>query len=245
MRLPFRTPPVVTALGPQLSRDLALVCVADAVVGASFGAIAFGTGLPAWLPVVLSVLVFAGASQFILVGILAAGGGMAAAVAAGLLVNLRHLPFGFAVADLLRGSIGRRLVGSHLMVDESVAFSLAVPDPARRRLVYWTCGLGLFACWNASVFFGVLAGRVVGDTDAWGLDAAFPAVLLALVLPALRDAVTRRAALIGATIALLASFFLPAGLPVLLALLGLVAVIPRFRGAARDPGDPGSPEAAA
>jgi 4-azaleucine resistance transporter AzlC len=221
---------VLAALGPELARDIALVCLADAVVGASFGAITVGAGLPAWLPIALSIVVFAGASQFILVGIVASGGSMLAAVGAGLLVNLRHLPFGFAVADLLRGGVARRLVGSHLMIDESVAFTLAQSDPARRKAAYWACGVGLFVCWNVSVVFGVLAGKVVGDTDAWGLDAAFPAVLLALVLPSLREAATRRAALVGAAIALVTSFFLPAGLPVLLALAGvLVVFLPRDR----------------
>jgi predicted branched-subunit amino acid permease len=117
-----------------------------------------------------------------------------------------------------------------------VAFTLAQTDPARRKAAYWTCGIGLFACWNVSVVVGVLAGRVLGDTDAWGLDAAFPAVLLALILPSLRKSATRHAALTGAAIALVTSFFLPAGLPVLLALAGvLVVFVPGRRGGDRGP----------
>jgi 4-azaleucine resistance transporter AzlC len=215
MRSLYRT------LGPSLARDIALVCLADAVVGISFGAIAVAAGLPWWLPIILSVAVFAGASQFMVVGIVASGGSLLPAIAAGLLVNARHVPFGFAVADALGGGLARRLVGSHLIVDESVAFTLAQRDPARRRGVYWACGISLFLCWNLGVAAGVLAGRMVHDTDALGLDAAFPAVLLALVLPALKDSATRRAALLGAVIAVATSTFLPAGLPVLLALAGL------------------------
>jgi predicted branched-subunit amino acid permease len=56
-----------------------------------------------------------------------------------------------------------------------------------------------------------------------GLDAAFPAVLLALILPAMRDPATRRAALAGVAIALITAAFLPTGLPVLLALVGVLA----------------------
>jgi predicted branched-subunit amino acid permease len=78
-----------------------LVCAAIGVVGVSFGAIAVSAGLPVWLPVALSLLVFAGASQFVFVGLLLAGGGVVAAVAAALLVNARHLPFGLVVGDLL------------------------------------------------------------------------------------------------------------------------------------------------
>ena len=210
-------------LGPDLTRDIALVCLADAVVGLSYGAIAVGAGFDPWLPMLMSVVVFAGASQFIVVGIVAAGGSLVAAVAAGLLVNLRHLPFGFAVGDVFGPSLARRLFGSHLLIDESVAFTLAQRDPHRRAAAYWACGIGLFVCWNGAVAVGALAGRAVRDTDALGLDAAFPAVLLALVLPSLRHAGTRRAALIGAALALAGTPFLPAGLPVLVALLGLLA----------------------
>jgi len=203
--------------GPDLLRDVALVCAADALVAASFGAIAVGAGLPVWLPVVLSLAVFAGASQFLLVGIVASGGTLAAAVVAGLLVNARHVPFGFTVADVL-GRGARRLAGAHVMTDESVAFALGQRDPGRRSAAYWTCGIALYSSFALLTVAGAVAGKAIGDTDAWGLDAAFPAVLLALVIPSLRDRGARRAALAGAAVALATSPFLPAGLPVLLAL---------------------------
>jgi predicted branched-subunit amino acid permease len=222
-------------LGRALARDIALVCLADGLVGVSFGAIAVGLGLPLWLPMLLSVLVFAGAAQFLFVGVLGAGGSPFAAVAGALLINSRHVPFGFAVADVLGGGDRRtgaarqwlrRAAGSHLMVDEAVAFTLAQRDPARRRAAYWAGGSGVFAAWNLGVLAGAYAGRAVGDTDALGLDAAFPAVLLALLLPSLTARATRRAALTGAAIALAASPFLPAGVPVLLALTGVAAALP-------------------
>ncbi|MGH3358312.1 MAG: AzlC family ABC transporter permease [Nocardioidaceae bacterium] len=210
-------------LGPRLARDIALVWVADTVVGVSFGAIAVGSGFPVWAPMLLSLLVFAGAAQFMFVGIIASGGNPVAAVVAALLVNLRHLPFGFAVADLIGGSRLRRAVGSHLMIDETVAFALAQDDPERRRVAYWVCGIGLFIGWNVGVVIGAAAGTVVTDTDAFGLDAAFPAVLLALILPGLRDPRTRNAALLGVAVALATTPFLPAGLPVLVGLVGVLA----------------------
>jgi predicted branched-subunit amino acid permease len=157
--------------------------------------------------------------------VLVAGGSPVAAALAGLLVNLRHLPFGFAVADALPRRGLARLVGTHLMTDEATAFTVARTEPAARRSAYWLAGVGLFVCWNAGVALGVLGGRVVGDTDALGLDAAFPAVLLALVLPSLRgDGVARRAVAVGSVVAVAAALVLPSGLPVLAALLGLVAV---------------------
>jgi branched chain amino acid efflux pump len=208
-----------------LARDIGLVCLADFVVAISYGAIAVGSGFPIWAPMLLSLVVFAGASQFMFIGIVASGGNPIAAVVAGLLVNARHLPFGFAIGDVLGKSWVRRLVGSHLMIDENVAFALAQKDAERRRAAYWACGIGLFVCWNLGVVVGAFAGTAITDTDAFGLDAAFPAVLLALVLPSLRDKATRLPVVIGVVVALATTPFLPAGLPVLLALVGVLAGI--------------------
>ncbi|TQS27583.1 AzlC family ABC transporter permease [Microbispora sp. KK1-11] len=211
-------------------RDIALVCLADAMVGAAFGAIAVSGGLPPWVPVVMSLLVFAGGAQFAAVGVVLSGGAPIAAVAAGLVLNARLLPFGFAIGDVLGGRWWTRLTGAHLMTDEAVAFVLRDGDPRRRHAAFWACGLGLFVSWNAAVVLGALAGRGIGDTAALGLDAAFPAVLLALVLPSLAErnvpnAALRRASVFGAAVAVAATPFLPAGLPVLLALTGLVLAV--------------------
>jgi 4-azaleucine resistance transporter AzlC len=205
-------------------RDIAVVCLAVGVIGLSYGATAVASGMPVWLPMLLAVLVVAASSEFLFVGILAAGGSPAAAVLAGLLVNARHLPFGLGMPDVL-GRGWRRALGTHLMNDESVVFALAHRDPARGRAAYWACGLGILLCWPAGAALGALLGTVVHDTDALGLDAMFPAVLLALILPALREGPKRRAALTGAVIALATVRFLPAGLPVLLALAGLGTLV--------------------
>jgi predicted branched-subunit amino acid permease len=119
-----------------------------------------------------------------------------------------------------------RLAGSHLMIDESVAFTLAEQSRERRRAVYWACGTGLFVSWNLGVLAGAAGGSLIDDTDAFGLDAAFPAVLLALILPSLRDRTTRRAAAAGAVIAVATSPFTPAGVPVLLALTAVLVLVP-------------------
>ncbi|GAA1230237.1 AzlC family ABC transporter permease [Prauserella halophila] len=235
MRSIWRT--LTSRLESGLLRDIALVCAADGLVGASFGAIAVGSGFPLWLPMLMSLVVFAGAAQFMFVGLIAAGGNPIAAVLAGLLVNARHLPFGFAVGDVFGRGLVRRAAGAHLMIDETVAFALAQRDADRRRAAFWACGIALFVCWNVGVVAGAFGGTVISDTDAFGLDAAFPAVLLALVLPSLKDRSTRLAAAVGVVVALVTSPWLPAGVPVLLALAGVLVAL----GAAPDgPRDPAS-----
>jgi 4-azaleucine resistance transporter AzlC len=222
MRTPERTTDV------SLLRDAGAISAAVGAVGLSFGAIAVGSGIPGWAAVAMSIFVFAGGSQFMAVGLVAAGNPIAA-VFAGLLLNARHLPFGLALGDIFGTRWRDRLVGSHLLIDESTAFALARPQGASRRRAYWLTGAGIFVCWNIGTILGVLLGGVSGDPARLGLDAAFPAGLIALLLPSLRDPQTRRVALVGAGLAVLLTPVLPAGLPVLLALAGFaVLVLPRW-----------------
>jgi 4-azaleucine resistance transporter AzlC len=200
-----------------LARDIVFVCLAVCLVGISYGAIAVASGFPLWLPMAQSVLVFAGSSELLFVGLVAAGGNPVAVAFTGLLVNARHVPYGLALPPGVTGSGWRRLLGTHVMNDESVVFGLGSGGAA-----FWACGLGLLIAWPGGAAIGALLGSVVHDTNAFGLDATFPAVILALVLPRLRDRGTLRAALAGACVALAAVPFLPAGAPVLLALVAVV-----------------------
>lgn len=222
--------------------DIALVCLADAIVGMSFGATSVGGGLAWWVPVALSAGVFAGGSQIAAVGVVLAGGSPVAAVLAGAVLNTRLFPYGLAVADVVSGDAdrpgrpwarGRRrlrqLAGTHLITDESVAFALRQSSPGRRRSAFWACGLTLFASWNAAVLLGVLLGSAAGNTDAFGLDATFPAVMLALAAPALTSRPARVSAGTGAVIAVALTPVLPAGLPLLAALGGLGTRWPGWR----------------
>ena len=208
-------------LDRRLIRDVGALGLASTFVGLSFGAIAVSSGLPAWAVVAMSTLIFAGGSQFMAVSMIAAGNPVAA-VLGGLLLNARHFPFGMAVADVLGARWRSRLVGSHILIDESVAFAMAQPDARLRQQAYWMTGLTLFVGWNIGTVAGLLLGNAVGDPAAIGLDAAFPAALLALIMPSLREPAARRVAIVGAAVAVATTPLVPAGLPVLLALCGLV-----------------------
>jgi predicted branched-subunit amino acid permease len=231
-----------------LLRDIGLVGLADGIVGVSFGAAAVAGGLPWWVPVALSVLVFAGGSQIAAVGVVLAGGSPFAAVAAGAVLNTRLFPYGLAVADVVTSEYGAvrrwliRVIGTHLITDEAVAFALRQDGRSRRRAAFWTCGVALFVIWNVSVLLGVALGSALHDTNAFGLDSTFPAVMLALALPTLTSRTIKVAAGTGAVIAVALTPLLPAGLPLLAALAGLGT---RWRGwpgmprRASQPGDDG------
>ncbi|WP_238015349.1 AzlC family ABC transporter permease [Dactylosporangium sp. AC04546] len=210
-----------------ITRDVAALCAAGVVVGLSFGAIASAAGLPLSQIVAMSVFIYAGGAQFLAIGLVGAGATTVAVVLAGLLLNARHLPFGLAIGSAPLGDRwAARLLGSHLMTDESVAFALAQEDPARRRRAYWMTGIGLFLTWNVASAIGAVAGSALGDPNTFGIDAAFPAALLALTLPSLKDKTSVRVAVGGAALALATTPFLPAGLPVLVALVALALALP-------------------
>nr|WP_247648262.1 AzlC family ABC transporter permease [Pantoea sp. Acro-807] len=199
-----------------------MVCLADGIVGLSYGSLAAAQGFPLWVPIALSTLVLAGASEFLFIGVVAGGGSPLTAAAAGLLVNARHLPFGIAVKDLV-GQGGRSLLGCHIMNDESVVFGISQPGLQQRRVAYWLCGLGIFAVWPLTVIGGAMIGRFIPDVSAIGLDAVFPAILIALIFPALRKRRTRIPALAGTALSVAVTPFVPAGMPVLFSLLGLLS----------------------
>ena len=198
-----------------------LVCLAVGVVGMSYGSLAMAYGFPVWVPFVLSICVLAGASEFMFIGIVASGGSPLAAAAAGLLVNARHIPFGVTVREL----VGRRalsFIGCHIMNDESVVFGLSQKTPEQRKAAYWLCGLGVAILWPLGTLLGTVVGQLLPAPETIGLDAVFPAILLALVVPAFKNRTTLIRGLSGAAVSLAAVPFAPVGLPVLLSLLGLL-----------------------
>ena len=210
-----------SSLSGDTVRAIFLVCLAVGVVGVSYGSLAMAYGFPLWVPLVLSMLVLAGASEFMFIGIIASGGNPLAAAVAGLLVNARHIPFGVTVRELV-GERAASLFGCHIMNDESVVFGLSQATLEQRKAAYWLCGLGVALFWPTGTLLGSVIGALLPDPETIGLDAVFPAILLALVLPALKKRTTLIRATSGAVLSLVAVPFAPVGLPVLLSLLGLL-----------------------
>jgi 4-azaleucine resistance transporter AzlC len=196
------------------------------VIAISFGVLARTSGLSLVMTCVMSLVVFAGGAQFLAVATLASGGTPLAAVLGGIVLNARHLPYGLAVAPLLRGPLWKRALSSQIVLDESTALALSQPTPELGRLAFYACGCSLFAAWNLGTLAGALAGGAIADPSALGLDAAFPASLVALLAPLLRRPEMRAAALTGGVVALVATPFTAPGIPILLAAAG--AVVARF-----------------
>ena len=183
--------------------------------GLSYGVLADATGFGSPAAIVMSATTFAGAAQFAVLSVLGAGGTMTAAILAAVFLNARYVAISMTVASIFPGRRLRRLVESQAIVDESWAIA------GRGGQFEWAIlvgsGLVFYGLWLGSTAAGTVVGGVLGDPNALGLDAAFAALFLALALPYLRGARSRRAAGLAAVITLVLTPFVPAGVPIVAA----------------------------
>jgi 4-azaleucine resistance transporter AzlC len=208
---------------PAYATTAVSIGVATGVYGVSFGVLAVGAGLTAAQACVMSLLVFTGGSQFAAIGVLGAGGAATTAAVNALLLGARNLAYGLSLASLLRGPLASRAVAAQLVIDETTAMARSQGTEEAARGAFWLTGASVFACWNLGTLAGALAGSGLGDPATYGLDAMFPAAFLALLAPQLRQAGAPAAALAGGLIAVVLLPLTPAGIPVIVASLGVLA----------------------
>jgi 4-azaleucine resistance transporter AzlC len=189
---------------------------AAAALGASFGVLARTAHFDATAAIVMSATTFAGSAQVATVSVLGAGGGVAAAALAALLLNARYAPIGITIAQSFRGNVLTRLVESQLVVDESWALAGGGTKRFDRR-VFLVVGLMLWIAWTGGTAAGALLGQAIGDPSALGLDGAFAAIFVALLAMQLRDRRRVAAAASGAVIAAALIPSAPAGVPIIAA----------------------------
>jgi len=186
-------------------------------VGISFGVLAEPV-MGSVAPIVMSVIVFAGSAQFAALSVLAAGGGAPAAIAAGLLMNTRFLPMGFAVAPALRGSALKRAAQGQAVIDTSLALASRGEGRFDRGLLVGAT-IPQAACWISGTAIGALGGSVLSEPERFGIDAIFPAFFLALLVKEARRGRALGVAVAGGLVTLALLPFLPPGLAVIAAFL--------------------------
>jgi 4-azaleucine resistance transporter AzlC len=226
---PAPVPPDPLAERRRILGDALGVGVATGAYGLSFGAIAVAGGFSVVQACALSVFVFSGASQFAVVGVLAAGGAPGSAAATGLLLGTRNTLYGLRLASLLRLHGVGRVLGAQLVIDESTAMALKPRHPANARVGFFATGLAVFVLWNLATLIGALAGQSIGDPATYGLDAAVPAAFLALLWPRLTTMRSRLTSVLAAGLALLLVPATRPGVPIIAA--GVIAVLAALRAA--------------
>lgn len=198
--------------------------IASGAYAFSFGAISTTAGLSLLQTVALSILMFTGASQFAMVGVIGAGGSVWAGAATAALLGTRNALYGVRLSSLLGVHGLRRVAGAHFVIDETTAMAIARDTIPESRFAFWATGIALFVLWNLGTLIGALATHALPDPKVLGFDAAPPAAFLALLAPRLRAREPMAIALLAGVVALVCLPFVPAGIPLLI-VAALVAVV--------------------
>lgn len=212
-----------TAARRRVVRTALGVGLAVGAYGFAFGAASVAAGLSVLQTCLLSLLAFTGGTQFAVVGVVAGGGTLAAALSSGLLLGSRNALYAMRLAPLLQVRGPKRLLAALGTIDESTAMAVAQREPELARVAFWWTFAGVFSVWNLATLLGAGGASVLGKPATFGLDAVVPAAFLALLAPRLRGGrIEKRVALGGAVLAAALIPITPPGVPVLAATAALL-----------------------
>jgi predicted branched-subunit amino acid permease len=217
------------------------VGLAVSLYGISFGALSVVLGFSVWQTMVLSLVMFSGASQFAVIGILASGGASAggAAIATAGLLGVRNGLYALRMSPVVGPGFLKRTIAAQLTVDESTAVAMSQTDQRSARVGFWTTAIVLYLGWNSATLLGALLGNALGDVSAWGLDAVAAAAFLGLLWPRLVNLEPVVVALGAGVLTLLLVPVVPAGVPVLVvAMVAIGFAVYRHRVAPAPPDQP-------
>lgn len=202
-------------------RDSLSISIAVGTYGAAFGVASVAAGLSLLQTCALSLLLFSGASQFAVAGVLGAGGSAVSAIMASALLALRNGFYGARMAPLLQVRGVKRLLASQITIDESTAIALAHEQSSKEdaRKGFWLTGGGIYLFWNLATLVGALGANALGDPAQWGLDATIPAAFLGLLWPRLTNTRARLVAIGSVALALILTPLLSPGLPIIACVL--------------------------
>jgi predicted branched-subunit amino acid permease len=198
-----------------VKRDSFSVSITVGAYGSAFGAAAVAADFSVLQACLLSLLLFSGASQFAVVGVIAAGGTPLNAIATSTLLGTRNGLYGLRLAPLLKLRGWKRVVAAQITIDESIGVALAQKDEAQMRNGFWYTSFGVFVFWNLFTLAGALGAQAIGNPSAWGLDAAVPAAFLGLLWPRLSDRKSWVLAGFAILLALTLTPNVPAGIPII------------------------------
>jgi predicted branched-subunit amino acid permease len=198
-------------------RDSLAVAIPVGTYGAAFGAASIAAGFSILQTCLLSLLLFSGASQFAVVGVMGAGGSAISAIATGSLLGFRNGLYGLKMAPILKLRGIKKVIAAQLTIDESTGVAIGQEPRGEEasRYGFWATGIGVYVFWNLFTLFGALGAQAIGNPSAWGLDAAVPAAFLGLVWPRLINNKSRLVAITAALLALALTPIAPAGVPII------------------------------
>lgn len=187
--------------------------------GAAFGAAGVTAGFSILQTCLLSILLFSGASQFAVVGIMGAGGAAISAIATATLLGFRNALYGLQMAPILKVSGLKRVLAAQITIDESTAVATLQENDDDRKRGFYVTGIGVYIFWNLFTYLGALGASAIGDPSVWGLDAAVPAAFCGLIWPRLKNKKQFLVSALAIAWALLLTPIAPAGIPIITTVL--------------------------
>lgn len=203
----------------QVDRTALSVALTVGLYGAAFGAAGVTAGFSILQTCLLSILLFSGASQFAVVGIMGAGGAAISAIATATLLGFRNALYGLQMAPILKVKGIRRVLAAQITIDESTAVATLQDNDEDRKRGFYLTGIGVYVFWNLFTFLGALGASAIGDPSVWGLDSAVPAAFLGLIWPRLKNKLQFIVSAIAIAWALLLTPITPAGIPIITTVL--------------------------
>lgn len=198
-----------------IDRTALSVAFTVGLYGAAFGAAGVTAGFSILQTCMLSLLLFSGASQFAVVGIMGAGGAAISAIATATLLGFRNALYGLQMAPILKVSGIKRVLAAQITIDESTAVATLQENDADRRRGFYITGVGVYIFWNLFTFLGALGASAIGDPAVWGLDAAVPAAFCGLIWPRLKNKTHFIVSAVAIIWALALTPISPAGIPII------------------------------
>lgn len=180
----------------------------------AFAVTSRAAGLSVWETQVLSLFVFAGASQFSAAQMFATGTSGFSIVLTTFLLNVRHALYGVSLARVIALKPWQRVVSAFFLTDE--AYGTVIASGAKTFAFLLGAELSLYVSWNAFTLIGALAGSLLPDPVALGVDFVFPLSFLALLVPIIRARAELLVAIFSGALAFAISSRLPGGLPILI-----------------------------
>lgn len=203
----------------QVDRTALSVAFTVGLYGAAFGAAGVTAGFSILQTCLLSILLFSGASQFAVVGIMGAGGAAVSAIATATLLGFRNALYGLQMAPILKVKGLKRILAAQITIDESTAVATLQENDADRRRGFYITGIGVYVFWNLFTFLGALGASAIGDPSVWGLDAAVPAAFCGLIWPRLKNKTHFVVSAVAIAWALILTPITAAGIPIITTVL--------------------------
>lgn len=188
-------------------RDTLPLIIGAIPFGILFGALAVTAGLSLPATIAMSLIVFAGSSQFIAAGLVSQGAGVLIIILTTFIVNLRHGLYGVSLGPYLRGLSHRWVLPlAFWLTDEVYAvviqrYERADASPHKHWYYLGSC-VAMYVNWQICTLIGVITGTRLSGISEWGLEFAMVVTFIGIVVPLVKNIPMLLAAVVAGGVAL-------------------------------------------